>query len=163
MLGLPRIRSTSINVPSDYKILVPCLRCIPMGASFAVMLARPLRTAQSVEYQVKWPSKSTTLPSCALAVALPKDLSHVYFVSFTEVASRVSHPKLLLLARGVPRPSVSIGVHPASFRRVHQPTEAFSSLRSESSGQSEQSTSTFAESLVCGFWYRYYVVALSPV
>lgn len=39
-LGMPRVRSAALGLSPPHEVLVPCLRCIPMGASFAVNLAQ---------------------------------------------------------------------------------------------------------------------------
>lgn len=39
-LGLPRIRSALVKSKHSSRYVVPCLRCIPMGATFAVALAQ---------------------------------------------------------------------------------------------------------------------------
>lgn len=44
-LGLPKIRSSKLCLATDSEFVVPCLRCIPMGATFAVGLAQTVSTA----------------------------------------------------------------------------------------------------------------------
>lgn len=39
-LGLPRVRCSSLGIDLDTDFAVSCLRCIPMGATFAVRLAK---------------------------------------------------------------------------------------------------------------------------
>lgn len=43
--GLPRIRAARLGITSTHEFLVPCLRWIPMGATFAVMLAQKVSLA----------------------------------------------------------------------------------------------------------------------
>lgn len=39
-LGLPRIRTSYLDPQPEFDVGIPCLRCIPMGATFAVMVAQ---------------------------------------------------------------------------------------------------------------------------
>lgn len=39
-LGLPHIFSSALGILTQHEYVVPCLRCIPMGASFAVNIAQ---------------------------------------------------------------------------------------------------------------------------
>ena len=39
-LGLPRVRAADVQSPASTNYVVPCLLCIPMGATFAVALAQ---------------------------------------------------------------------------------------------------------------------------
>lgn len=44
-LGLPRVPSDLVETSLTSRFVVPCLRCIPMGATFAVAIAQAVSTA----------------------------------------------------------------------------------------------------------------------
>lgn len=44
-LGLPRVRSALVDADKSTKFVVPCLRCISMGATFAVSIAQTISQA----------------------------------------------------------------------------------------------------------------------